>query len=379
MESFKKVRYYSLKQILPIILCLGLLSIRIDSMAEDNTSYDIFQKFFAAGRLNRCIELLKQVDPKQTNVRYQYLIALANFCRDHYEEAINDIDKTLSSCKDIDSKSKGDLLALRGASYYEMASYKKALEDFTSALKLMPQSYEIAKSQAQTYEKLGNHNKATEISFPQGTVSFQDRLLLSRWHSYGVPMMEIIPLDKFPGQGNIEKWKEAVKLAEQARVLESKDQLDKAIEMYKRASELYSYSPAIYAALGLCYTTRKDYGDRSDSIAAFKKALALDSSDWRIWNDFGSVLFNSEGSERSPGDTTEYKEARHAFEIALSKGKDSDQMRMQKEAIARSLVFEKEVSSLDKQFKELESSGQIKFIPEPTGPNGYYISPVPLQ
>jgi tetratricopeptide (TPR) repeat protein len=360
VKSFKRVTNH--------ILCFVLLSvlffcITVNTIASASESEDIFQKLITAGRLQRCVELSERIIADQPDfIKSQSELALSLFMLDHYEKAIAAINKIFSSAQNnlLDGESKVNLLALRGSCYYKLGQYDKALVDFSDALKIPDCPPEIAKGRALVYEKLGNQEKALADKEKGGNATpYQNQFDMDRLQSYGVPLIEIPLCSKFPGKGSLDKWQQALKLAKEARTLEADNQLDKAIDNYKTALELYSHDGSLYACLGLCYMTRKANTDRATAITAFKKALTLNDSNGQIWSDLGSVLYESPDSEDKQEDNSARRiEAKNAFQMALSKSKDLEQT--QQQALVECIRIVNAVPKLMEQLKQMQPTEQPK-------------------
>ena len=147
------------------------------------------------------------------------------------------------------------------------------------------------------------------------------------------------------------QWQQAIELVNDADKLEAEGELDKAIQKYKAAIALYPDDPQFYAALGLCLTTRKSYGDQSEAINSFKHALTLDGNNWRLWNDLGSLLYEGDTEQANEEDNNkQFAEAKHAFQMACYRN-SKDLTPAQRQALLGCISSTNSVSSLSKQFK----------------------------
>jgi tetratricopeptide (TPR) repeat protein len=94
--------------------------------------------------------------------------------------------------------------------------------------------------------------------------------------------------DNFPGKGSRQAWLDANKYLNEAIDLNRQQRYEEAIKRLQAAVAVYPHDPAYFHSMGYAFEKK---GDLVAAEGAYKKALSMDSRDWRTWNALKNVFY----------------------------------------------------------------------------------------
>jgi tetratricopeptide (TPR) repeat protein len=109
----------------------------------------------------------------------------------------------------------------------------------------------------------------------------------------------------FPGVGSFEAWESSMVELRAGQNFMKKQLWDQAIDHFKAAVTLYEFNPECYIEIGRAMEHKQ--ADPQEIESYYRKALKIDSSNWRAWHFLANVLYEEK----------KYSEAREAIGNAL--------------------------------------------------------------
>lgn len=225
-----------------------------------------------------------------TEHKFHYLIGFCHYQLRNYQQAVVELQLTgkLSQAENLLECAKRAALATSDQSNKTKTVILPDIScDVDSAHQAQNTASATNKSlnlQPRHSDNLSLHN--TNFMTPQ-----EQEELASLEGTPDLPtLMEVDATREFPGKGSESAWRAARGLMEQAEYLEQNDKFQEAEEKYSQAIRTYPFDASIYANLANCEITmlpNPETGDFGKIYSLLEKAVAIDSTDWRLWNNLG--------------------------------------------------------------------------------------------
>lgn len=342
---------------------LDVLLMNFELREDSDTT---FGRLFDSARYERALSEELSGDVGHNQKKFFHVI-LCQFLLGHYKDGVATSEKWLSENKSAPASSISFVYEFIGICHLNSREYQQAINAFTEAKKhFATRKVDSALNDARSFLAIEEgkltreeYEKKLLVNLRARNPGIEASLKIASHIGGYAPMIESTPSTIFPGKGDSTAWAEALKIAMAARKLDDRSEFGKASKLYKEALQIYSSDSATWSAFALCMMmTSPDESDAERTITeieeALQKAVQLQPTDWRTWNNLGVYKFSKTNTE----------EAAVAFQRAIE-CKDIPQF--QKQAIEDNLRICKGTGAIKKYFDGMLIDKFKKLKSAPTG------------